>query len=553
VQAQLGHFRRDEDGSMVIFSLFLLLVMLIVGGMAIDLMRFEAARTRLQSTLDRSVLAAADLDQARDAEDVVEDWFDKAGLLDRLTGITVTETINSRSVGATASMDVDMIFLRMLGMDSLAAPAAGRAIESVSDIEVMLVLDVSGSMASNNRLVNLKAAANEFVGTILANDRDERISVGIVPFNGQVNLGPVLRAQFNAIDNHGVADVNCIDLPASVYSQLPMSRTLPMPMTAHADTFSSTTRSTSYVTVASNAPVNTNRWCPPSTANVVRLPTSSINALRAHINGLTAVGATSINAGMRWGMALLDPASQPLFDTLIAAGRIPAAFAGRPFAYDREDTLKVVVLMTDGEHFAEERVNAGYRVGNSPIFRANGDGNLSIFHASRVDSSSATTLCNSRPFWVPHLGAWHSRPWNGTTPSASACYSPTAVTTGVTGLTWPQVWAQVRMQWVAWQLYARALGTTNATRDAIYTNTLNAMRTLTPTTTMDAQLQQICSLARQQGVVVFGIAFEAPPDGQTQIAQCASSPAHYYNAQGLEIQTAFRAIASQINQLRLIE
>ena len=65
---RLRRFRRDEDGSMIIFTLFLILMMLMVGGMAVDLMRFETNRSRLQATLDRAVLAAADLDQKQRPE-----------------------------------------------------------------------------------------------------------------------------------------------------------------------------------------------------------------------------------------------------------------------------------------------------------------------------------------------------------------------------------------------------------------------------------------------------------------------------------------------------
>ena len=32
--------------------------------------------------------------------------------------------------------------------------------------------------------------------------------------------------------------------------------------------------------------------------------------------------------------------------------------------------MKIVVLMTDGEHFAEERVGESYKSGNAPIYRA---------------------------------------------------------------------------------------------------------------------------------------------------------------------------------------
>ena len=56
-------FRKEEDGVMIAFSLFILLLMLIVGGMAVDFMRLEARRSLIQGVADRATLAAADLDQ----------------------------------------------------------------------------------------------------------------------------------------------------------------------------------------------------------------------------------------------------------------------------------------------------------------------------------------------------------------------------------------------------------------------------------------------------------------------------------------------------------
>ena len=554
----LCRFRRREDGSMVLFCVILFVSMLVVAGMSIDFMRYENARTRLQSTLDRAILAAADLDQRRAPRAVVEDYFAKAGLLEQLTNVTVTEHIGSRTVRAEAELPVDMLFIRLLGVPQLVVPAVGTASENVSNIEISLVLDVSGSMADNNRLRNLKTAATNFVDTIFANDAEGNISIALVPFNGQINLGATLRQQYQVTDVHGTANANCLDLPAWAYSTTDLPTNRPIPMTAMADTFSSTEDYYAiYEAISSNQPNPANLWCPPSTTNIVRLPTRDATALKASINGLTAVGATSINAGMRWGLELLDPGSQPMFATLAAQGQIASRFAVRPLAYDHPDTLKVIVLMSDGENFAEERVNAGFRTGQSPIWLG-ADGHYSIFHPERVDNSSSLNLCASRPFWVPHVSSWHPRPWTllGVLPS---CYDPGIVTGasptyGNTRQTWQQVWSAVRLKWVAYQLYARGFEMTSSSRRTEYFNrTLAMLRTLTPVEDMNRQLQDLCSMARRSNVTIFTIAFEAPAAGRTQLSNCASSPNHYFNAQGLQISDAFSAIAAQINRLRLVE
>ena len=63
IARHLRKFRTREDGTMVIFAVFMLILMLLVTGMAVDFMRIESTRTRMQGTLDRAVLAAADLGQ----------------------------------------------------------------------------------------------------------------------------------------------------------------------------------------------------------------------------------------------------------------------------------------------------------------------------------------------------------------------------------------------------------------------------------------------------------------------------------------------------------
>ena len=93
-------FGAEEKGSLIIFSLFLLLTMLIVAGLAVDFMRTETLRTRMQSTLDRSVLAAASMNQALNSKEVVVDYFERAGLDQYLDkgGITVVENDFSKTV-----------------------------------------------------------------------------------------------------------------------------------------------------------------------------------------------------------------------------------------------------------------------------------------------------------------------------------------------------------------------------------------------------------------------------------------------------------------------
>jgi Putative Flp pilus-assembly TadE/G-like len=531
-----------EDGTVATLAMIMFVLMLSVGGLAVDLMRYEEIRTSLQQSLDRCTLAGASLTQEMDPEAVCRDYVAKAGHTEDLTDVTVTEGLNFREVAADGMAYEKPFFAHMVGINNFDIPAGSVAEQRISDIEIAMVLDISGSMIQTpSRIANLKVAAKEFVQSVLETDAEQRTSILMVPYNGQVNLGSVLRAKYNVTLSNGTTGVDCVDLPVAVYNSIPMSRVSAMPNTAHADTFSSTNQTTSFVALNDTnyaMPVAGNRWCPPSTTNIVRLPNNNIATLQGQIDGLAAVGATSINAGMKWGLALLDPAARPLYNELISAGKIPSIFSGRPFDYtadgDQSPTsMKVIVLMTDGEHFMEDRVNDAYKGGTAPIYKAT-DGNYSV----RFTSGRPATA-GANEYWTPHLGTWRSTAYNGGG--------------GVTQQTWPQVWSNLRLSYVAWQFYARALGTSSATRTSTYNTWMANFRLQTPTPTMDTQLNSLCTKARDNNVIVFGIAFEAPSNGQAVISSCATDAAHYYATTGTELRTAFRSIASQISQLRLTQ
>lgn len=527
-------FRRDEKGSLTVLALCLFLLMVMLGGVAVDLMRYEKIRTTLQNTLDRCTLMAAGMKQQLDPESVVRDCVDKAGLASELKNVVVTQSGTNRSVKSTGLAGTDPLFLHLVGIDKLDAAGGATAEQGVNNIELSLVLDVSGSMVGT-KIASLKTAANEFVDTVLSGDTFHRMSISLVPYNGQVNLGPKLRAEFNVTDNPNIAGVDCIDLPNSVYNSTSMPTTLPMPMTGSVDSYS---YSDSYMagwnpgysapTSGYAVPIALNKWCPTMPGNVVRPLGSDIATLQGQINGLTAVGATSINAGVKWGLALLDPGSTGIVNHLMAQGVVPAAAAGRPYNYG-DNTMKIIVVMTDGDHFAEERLNDGYRVGPSPIYRA-GDGNYSIYMADHAGPK----------YWVPHTGAWAATAYSG---GGAAVQQD-----------WTQVWATQQVSWVAYQLYARARATTSGNVTAEFNTAINQIRTRTPTPTMDAQLQGICAKAKNENVLIYGIAFEAQPSGQANILGCSTDAAHFFNAANPAAMTsAFRAIASNITQLKLTQ
>ena len=142
-----ARFGRDEEGSLLIFGLFCFVIMLLVAGISLDLMRFEERRTTLQNTVDRAVLAAADLNQTMDPKTVVTDYFVKAGLTPPNPNDIIVNQGNFnewRTVEARVTETMPTWFMNMVNIKELSTPANGVAEERIGQVEISLVLDVSG-------------------------------------------------------------------------------------------------------------------------------------------------------------------------------------------------------------------------------------------------------------------------------------------------------------------------------------------------------------------------------------------------------------------------
>lgn len=506
VMARAAAFRRDEGGSMIIFGLFLLVMMLIVSGMAIDVMRTEHTRVRLQNTLDRAVLAAADLDQQLDPASVVEDYFAKANLSQYLNGVTVNEGLNFREVSADVSAQVPSMFLKLLGINYLTAPAQGSAEESVSDIDVVMVLDLSNSMNSLNRLPDLKDAAEEFVDTVLMNeDVQERISISLVPYTGQVSVGQPLLSYYNVTGTHTFG--MCVNFPSSAYTQTGLSQATAIP---RADLFDPWHTSQSHEMT----------YCPTHASQAIMPYQNNPTTLKTRIRSFIADGNTSIDFGMKWGVALLDPTFRPVVNGMVGTGHIPAVFQDRPFDYGVPRTAKYIVLMSDGENWFEYSIKSPYNSGLSNVYYRASDNRFSVYHSSRS---------GSRKYWYPHNSSWNTGPYGGG---------------AAVQLTWPEVWSRATVRWVAQRLFATPLGHSTTT----WVNNFLAEQHWD---VKDTRLSAMCATARNAGITIYTIGFMATDRGNESLEDCASSPSHFFNVDNTNIDDAFRAIARQISQLRL--
>lgn len=339
-------FARDERGSMTIFAIFMLMMMLLVGGIGVDLMRNEMERTRVQGTVDRAVLAAADLDQPLEPEDVVDDYFAKAGMTDFLTSVTVDEGLNFRTVTVNAKTQTPTQFMRLMGVDELPVPARSQAEERISNVEISLVLDISGSMGRNNKMANLQDAAEAFVDTVIREETEDLISMSLIPYTAQVNAGFSI---FDELTTNHLHDFSyCIDFEEDDFDATTLD-------------FGKTYEHMQHFEAGSNYsyPIS-NPGCPQQEFEEILAFSQDKNNLKARISQYRARANTAIHLGMKWGVALLDPSFRPITQAMSLDNKIDAEFASRPASYDDVETLKTIILMTDGQNVDTVRIQPWY-------------------------------------------------------------------------------------------------------------------------------------------------------------------------------------------------
>lgn len=583
----LSLFRKDEDGSIVILTLFLIIAMIWTTGIAVDMMRFETYRARLQSTIDRAVLAAADLDvcldMSQDPADVVREYLRTNGFENQVRNINVERDGSSCEVTAEAQIDVNTIFMGLIGFgeiqsghQSLGTTASSGATESIDNVEVSLVLDVSGSMRGS-KIERLRDAAGEFVETLHTTVEEERLHFSIVPYSTTVSIGADLYEQYRTRYRH--TDSYCLDLPESTYNTTQIPYNTRYDQSAHFDADGGA----SYSTVRAAS-----QWvCNPDPNSYILPFTNNLLRMQDHIGALEANAWTSIEMGANWGVALLDPNTRPIAAGLADAGAIDPIYADRPADYDITETLKVLVLMTDGENTRDYvmsrnrrhqwsdvwfswnmeydddgdfegddytyvtdlnvlRNNSDFRGMNIPYVDSND--NLQFFVRDREPNDFDGDGRNQEwHFWVEGIFVDHDgRDW---TPLRRDDRPPVWTNQRYGARQqWKDIWARFTVRAHAWNFRG------DQTDDfGVYNDWYDDIVTVTYGDEKDERLDSICTAAKEQDIVVFTIGFEVSNRAAQVMADCATSPNHFYRVDGLEIADAFSSIANQISALRLFQ
>lgn len=331
-------FLRDSKGNVAVVVAFLILPMLVLAGGATDMARAESHRVQLQDGIDRAVLAAASLTQTVTVERTVRDYLKSLDFLDEVElTFDYDLSINARDVKVTASYDMPAGFLPLIGIATLPIRVSAAALEQRSNLEISLVLDLSGSMRFDNptRLSMLRPAAKDFVDTLLTPDSAPTTTISIVPYAGSVNPGATAYGILNIPRRHTYS--SCVEFIGADFTtaHIPFAQRGQVPHFSNGHT-------------NQNDPALGWSWCPQEISAITYL-SNNATLLKKRIDSLKMFDGTGTAIGTNWGLLLLDPVMRPFIGRMAAAGQLGNEFASRPAAFDDSETLKIMVLMTDGD------------------------------------------------------------------------------------------------------------------------------------------------------------------------------------------------------------
>ncbi|WP_203291492.1 TadE/TadG family type IV pilus assembly protein [Maricaulis parjimensis] len=415
----IRRFARDHSGNVaMIFSLLLVALAVLAGG-AVDLNQAMNARTRLSQALDAAALAVGvQTDISTESATVLATNFVTANYPAREIGsvrnLTVTQDRVNDRVTVQAEAAVDTLFLGLIGIEELTVHWESEVQRARSALELVMVLDNTGSMGGS-KIESLRNAAQLLTEILFESSDPGRLHIGLVPFSSTVNVGTQYEREwwldpdglnplhsenftpaanrwdmFDAVRNRDWG--GCVEaraIPHDIEDTLPdpgRPETLFLPYFAP-DESDRGSYSNDYMDDqmggyderarmrnsakypgerASGAGPNWGCSARPITPLTDRRTT-----IDTAIGNMIASGTTNIPIGVSWGIRVLSPQA-PFTEGV---------------AFDDEETIKAMVILTDGDNVMTGRSNQNYS--DYSGYGYSRDGRLGVV------SSSSSTLADA--------------------------------------------------------------------------------------------------------------------------------------------------------------
>ncbi len=361
-------FSKDDKGSVAMILALIIVPLMIMIGFAIDFLRATNYRSKAAEALDIALLMTAQqyaYDKTIDVSAKTQANFNANWVGQALPPPTITaQVLPDNNIKGTISSTIPTTFMQIIGHDQMPIDVVSQVTANTKNLELVLVLDNTGSMDKPGKIDTLKTAASDLVTTVMANNgATNNVKVGIAPFSRYVNVGidkagknwlkvpapscykPLIHPEQCSGGTSGTP-TTCYDNEGNPYACTTGGSNGTCPPSAYGSEVCKTwdgcvgsrdvphnTEDDIYTTPTTKIP-GIITWGDYACPKKVTPLTDSQSTILNNISAMNADGATYIPHGLMWGWRLLS--DQEPFDQ------------GEP--YTNTKVTKVMVLMTDGEN-----------------------------------------------------------------------------------------------------------------------------------------------------------------------------------------------------------
>ncbi len=358
-----------EQGSVLPIVGLAILALIGATGAAIDMGRAQQVQAKLSSSLDAAGLAAGStMNTAAITPEATKylnvNFHNYLGAT--VTDFDVTTNSDNSVLTLSATATVPTTIMKLLHINSVTVQANSEITRASKGLELVMVLDNTGSMAGT-KLTNLKTAATDLINILYGNHTTvENLWVGLVPFSQAVNIGStrtswVTAGSFNwgttswmgCVDARETSNRDVTDDPPSVAKFPRYYWPCHTSYNAWYGTNTNRDNCSTSGTIRYKSGLGTSLGPNKSCSQQVTPLTANKNTIISAINAMQAVGNTHINLGAAWGWRMLSPRWRGLWGGEMDTNSLP-------LDYNTVNMNKAAIIMTDGDHTMDNSNHTAY-------------------------------------------------------------------------------------------------------------------------------------------------------------------------------------------------
>lgn len=515
VRAKFKAGVRDERGAAAVFFAVGLVLLAPAALGLVDVYLTTTQRAELQDALDTATLYAARSEKVTDEDlKAVGEPALRANLKlppSQFRSSTFELAADKITVVGTATIEAPGIGPQLWTRSDLVVHS--EVLRNSNNVEVALVLDTTGSMS--NEMGNLRSAATDLVNLVIKDQQDTFYTkVALVPYSVGVNMG-------------GLADT-ARGVAVGPTSITDASKTSPIQITTSTDHGLQTNERVLITGINGMTALNGNEFV-----------VTKVDATKFTLNNVDGTKSTYKKYGSGGAAQCLREGckSQSFQDTQSNQQRMPVSTCATErigdHAYDGAgpDTARV------GWHYNREDASNG-ACKSAEIVPLTSTKKTLTDHIATLKSDGST---------AGHIGlAWG---WYMISPDWGTTWTGKSIPAAYNA---PQTLKVVVLMTDGAFNTAYCKGV-NA-KNSGFGNASDRIKCDATNGTAFAQADQLCKNIKAKGVFVYTVGFNVGSDAQVKklMSDCATSPEYVYMpANGTQLKVAFRAIAQDINSLRI--